>query len=63
MPDAQKSREMRILVLQHIACEPPGEYEDVLRERGSELVRVELDQGGRCPTGVASLRSSRWAGR
>jgi GMP synthase (glutamine-hydrolysing) len=36
---------MRILVLQHIACEPPGEYEDVLRSRGAELVRVELDEG------------------
>ena len=25
---------MDVLVLQHIACEPPGVYEDVLRERG-----------------------------
>jgi len=40
---------MRILVLQHIACEPPGEYEDVLRELGAELVRVELDEGETLP--------------
>jgi GMP synthase (glutamine-hydrolysing) len=40
---------MRVLVLQHIACEPPGEFEDVLRERGTEILRVELDEGGRLP--------------
>ena len=26
---------MDVVVLQHIACEPPGEYETVLRERGA----------------------------
>ena len=36
---------MRVLVLQHIACEPPGVYEDVLRERGATIHRVELDEG------------------
>lgn len=40
---------MRVLVLQHIACEPPGEYEDVLRERGAEILRVELDEGEPLP--------------
>jgi GMP synthase (glutamine-hydrolysing) len=40
---------MRILVLQHIACEPPGVYEDVLLERGAEIVRVELDEGDPLP--------------
>jgi GMP synthase-like glutamine amidotransferase len=35
---------MQILVLQHIACEPPGVYEDVLRERGAHIRRVELDE-------------------
>jgi GMP synthase (glutamine-hydrolysing) len=40
---------VRVLVLQHIACEPPGVYEDVLRERGVELVRVELDEGEPIP--------------
>jgi GMP synthase (glutamine-hydrolysing) len=35
---------MRVLVLQHIACEPPGTYEDVLRERGAEILRVEVDE-------------------
>jgi GMP synthase (glutamine-hydrolysing) len=40
---------MDVLVLQHIACEPPGEYETVLRERGANLHRVELDEGDRLP--------------
>jgi GMP synthase (glutamine-hydrolysing) len=40
---------VRVVVLQHIACEPPGVYEDVLRERGAELIRVELDEGERIP--------------
>lgn len=40
---------MRVLVLQHIACEPPGVYEDVLRERGAELHRVEVDEGEPLP--------------
>jgi GMP synthase-like glutamine amidotransferase len=43
---------MRILVLQHIACEPPGVFEDVLRERAHELVRVELDEGEALPDGA-----------
>ena len=42
---------MRVLVLQHIACEPPGVFEDVLVERGHELVRVELDEGEALPAG------------
>ena len=40
---------MNILVLQHKACEPPGVYEDVLRERGAEIHRVELDEGEPLP--------------
>jgi GMP synthase (glutamine-hydrolysing) len=35
---------MKVLVIQHIACEPPGVYEDVLRERGAKLHRVEIDE-------------------
>jgi GMP synthase-like glutamine amidotransferase len=38
-----------VLVLQHIACEPPGVYEDVLDERGATLRRVELDEGESLP--------------
>jgi GMP synthase (glutamine-hydrolysing) len=41
----------RVLVLQHIACEPPGEFEDVLRERGAAIHRVELDEGEPLPGG------------
>jgi GMP synthase (glutamine-hydrolysing) len=40
---------VRVLVLQHIACEPPGVYEDVILERGAELVRIELDEGEPIP--------------
>ena len=40
---------MKIVVLQHIACEPPGVYEDVLLERGSKIHRVELDEGDPLP--------------
>lgn len=49
MPNGYTTREMRILVLQHVACEPPAEYENVLSERDVELVRVELDEGGALP--------------
>ena len=52
---------MRVLVLQHIACEPPGVFEDVLRERGHELVRVELDEGDPLPGG--RIRRDRGHGR
>jgi GMP synthase (glutamine-hydrolysing) len=40
---------VRALVLQHIACEPPGVYEDVLLERGAAIHRVELDEGDLLP--------------
>jgi GMP synthase-like glutamine amidotransferase len=39
----------KVLVLQHIACEPPGVYEDVLLERGATIHRVELDEGDPLP--------------
>jgi GMP synthase (glutamine-hydrolysing) len=38
-----------LLVLQHIACEPPAAFEEELRSRGLELVRVELDEGEAIP--------------
>jgi GMP synthase (glutamine-hydrolysing) len=40
---------MRALVLQHIACEPPGVFEDVLLEHGASIHRVELDEGDALP--------------
>jgi GMP synthase-like glutamine amidotransferase len=40
---------MRVLVLQHIACEPPALYGDVMREHGVERGTVELDEGERLP--------------
>ena len=38
-----------LLVLQHIACEPPAAYEDELRAWGVELHRVEVDAGEPLP--------------
>lgn len=35
---------MRVLVLQHIACEPPGVFADVMRERGWVMVTCEIDE-------------------
>jgi GMP synthase (glutamine-hydrolysing) len=34
---------VRVLVLQHIACEHPGVFSEVMRDRGVEQVSVELD--------------------
>ena len=39
----------RVLVLQHIACEPPAAYEDELVARGIALQRVEVDEGEPLP--------------
>jgi len=36
-------------VLQHIACEPPGAYEEELLDWGLGLVRVEVDEGQSLP--------------
>ena len=46
---------VKVLVLQHIACEPPGVFEDVLCERGATLERVELDEGESLPTSLAGI--------
>ena len=40
---------MRVLVLQHIACEHPGVFSEVMRERGTEAVPVEVDAGEPLP--------------
>lgn len=42
-------RRPSLLVLQHIACEPPGAYEDELLDRGGALARVMVDQGEPLP--------------
>ncbi len=46
---------MNVLVLQHIACEPPGVFEDVLLERGATIRRVELDEGEPLPASLDGL--------
>ncbi len=40
---------MRVLVLQHIACEHPGVFSEVMRARDVEEVAVELDEGAALP--------------
>ena len=37
------------VVLQHVECEPPAAYEDVLRERGHDVVRVMVADGEPLP--------------
>ncbi len=49
-----------LLVLQHAACEPPGVYEDELRERGIPFERVVLDEAPAMPdwrphTGIVAM--------
>src|SRR5450432_1650927 len=40
---------MRALVLQHIACEPPGAFAEVMRERGWIAATYEIDEIGHAP--------------
>ena len=40
---------MRSIILQHISCEPPGVYEDILMEKGAFIHRVEIDEGQQLP--------------
>lgn len=40
---------MRVLVLQHITCEPPALFEDVIHEQGASIARIELDKGKPLP--------------
>jgi GMP synthase (glutamine-hydrolysing) len=37
------------VVLQHVACEPPAAYEDVLRARGHDVLRVMVADGDPLP--------------
>jgi GMP synthase (glutamine-hydrolysing) len=39
----------RALVLQHIRCEPPGIFSDVLTDRGIAIETIELDEAGELP--------------
>ena len=46
-------RLMRVLVLQHIACEPPGVFEDVLAaSAGTSSCASSSTRASRCPTGA-----------
>ena len=40
---------MRLLVLQHLSCEHPGYFSEVIDERGVEAVAVEIDEGEPLP--------------
>ena len=39
----------RALVLQHIRCEPPGIFSDMLTTHGIAIETIELDEGGELP--------------
>ncbi len=40
---------MRLLVIQHIACEPPGAYEEEMLARGVAFDRIQIDEGQALP--------------
>jgi GMP synthase-like glutamine amidotransferase len=40
---------VRLLVVQHLYCEHPGSFSDVIGERNVDVVTVELDEGGTLP--------------
>jgi GMP synthase-like glutamine amidotransferase len=40
---------VRALVLQHIACEPPGAFADVMSERAWDVTTCEIDELGTLP--------------
>jgi len=40
---------LEISILQHIACEPAGLYEEILVEKGASIHRVEIDRGQQLP--------------
>lgn len=40
---------LKMLVLQHVACEPPAAYEEELLRRGGQCVRVMVNLGERLP--------------
>jgi len=46
---SQRGQPLNILILQHIACEPAGIYEDILVEKGAQIHRVEIDAGQQLP--------------
>lgn len=47
--DVSGSGGAKLLVLQHIACEPPAAYEDELNEREIAFDRIRLDEGDPLP--------------
>ena len=40
---------MKIIILQHIACETPGYIKDLMDKDGIELTTIQLDEGGIIP--------------
>ena len=56
-------RLMDVLVLQHIACEPPGEYETCCASSARTSTGSSSTRATRSRRAGRSTRSSRWAGR
>ena len=40
---------MKILVLQHIACETPGYIKDLMLKDNVDIVTIQLDEGEKIP--------------
>ena len=43
---------MKIIVLQHIACETPGYIKDLMIKDGLDLTTIELDEGEKIPNDI-----------
>ncbi len=46
---------MRIIILQHIACETPGYIKDLMDKDGIELTTIQLDEGGIIPNDLTNF--------
>jgi len=43
---------MKIIILQHIACETPGYIKDLMIKDGLDLTTIELDEGETIPDDI-----------
>ena len=46
---------MKIIVLQHIACETPGYIKDLMIKDGIDITTIELDEGARIPNDLRAF--------
>ena len=46
---------MKIIVLQHIACETPGYIKDLMIKDGIDITTIELDEGDMIPNDLRAF--------